>query len=229
MLIGEDALARLANSRVAVFGLGGVGGIAVEALARSGIGSLVIVDSDTVEKSNINRQLVAFRSTVGKSKVREFEKRIYDINPDIDLIPKEVYFSAETANEFDFGSFDYVIDAIDSVASKLELVQICKERGRQIVSSMGMGKRIDPLQVSVCDIYKTVNCPIATIMRKELRKRDIKELRVVASTEKPISTHCDEDGVSEMPRAPASMMIVPSVAGLLLANEAISHIIGQGK
>lgn len=228
MLIGTTALEKLANSKVAVFGVGGVGGFAVEALARSAVGNLVLVDADDVEATNLNRQIVALSSNIGKPKVEELGKRILDINPSATVELKKVFFSSENSDEFDFESYDYVIDAVDSMNAKLELARICTAKKVPIVSSMGMGNRLDPSKVGVCDIYETQNCPLAKRMRKELRKMQIDSLRVVASVEKPKEPFYDIRGCPDnMPRSPASMIIVPAVAGMLLANVVITQIVRE--
>lgn len=237
MLIGDEAIKVLAEAKVAVFGVGGVGGMALTALARSGVGNLVTVDADEVEESNINRQLVACVSTLGRSKVKVAGELVRDVNPDVNLQLKNVFFLPETANEFEFADYDYVIDAVDTMSAKLELVRQCKETGTPIISSMGMGNRMDPSKVGVYDIYETVNCPLAKRMRKELRKMGIADLKVVASTEKarmPFESLSQIDDLGEWEEKaikihkkipPASMMIVPAVAGLFLANEVIRDLI----
>ncbi len=215
MLIGDEALARLQSATVAVFGIGGVGGHAAEALARAGVGTLHLIDSDTVSPSNINRQVVAFGSTVGKYKVDVAAERIKDINPDVTVITHKLFFSEETKEQFDFSAFDYVVDAIDSVSSKLLLIECATAQSGGIISSMGAGNKLDPTAFEVADIYKTSVCPLAKVVRTELRKRGVKSLKVVYSKEPPVISS----------RVPASISFVPSVAGLIAAGEAIKDII----
>lgn len=215
-LIGEEALLKLKRSRVAVFGLGGVGGHVVEALARSGIGSLDLIDKDTVDLSNINRQLIALHSTVGRYKTEAFAERIADIDPDIKVNIHTTFFLPENSSEFDFSVYDYVVDAIDTVTAKIELVRCCNEAGTPVISSMGAGNKLDPTGFQVADIYKTSVCPLAKVMRRELKARGIKKLKTVYSTEPPVRHD----------RVPASIAFVPSVAGLIIAGEVIKDLIG---
>ena len=215
-LIGEEALLKLKSSRVAVFGLGGVGGHVVEALARSGIGSLDLIDKDTVDLSNINRQLIALHSTVGRYKTEAFAERIADIDPDIKVNIHTTFFLPENSSEFDFSAYDYVVDAIDTVTAKIELVRCCNEAGTPVISSMGTGNKLDPTGFQVADIYKTSVCPLAKVMRRELKARGIKKLKTVYSTEPPVRHD----------RVPASIAFVPSVAGLIIAGEVIKDLIG---
>ena len=216
MLIGDEALARLQSATVAVFGIGGVGGHAAEALARSGVGTLHLIDSDTVSPSNINRQMVALGSTVGQYKVDVAAERIKDINPDVKVCTHKVFFNEETKSQFDFSAFDYVVDAIDSVSSKILLIECAIAQSGGIISSMGAGNKLDPTAFEVADIYKTSVCPLAKVVRTELRKRGIKALKVVYSKEPPVVSGS---------RVPASIAFVPSVAGLIAAGEAIKDII----
>lgn len=229
MLIGCEALGRLRSARVAVFGVGGVGGFTVEALARAGVGRLVLVDKDIVEPSNINRQLVASTGTLSRPKVAVAGDRLRDINPQIELLLMEKFFLPENAEEFDFDSYDYVVDAVDTISAKLQLVKICSEKGIPLISCMGMGNRLNPGKIRVCDIFETKNCSLSKIIRKELRKLGIEKLKVVSSTEEEIEPKFKEqnfDGNSTK-RSPASMVIVPAVAGLYLASEVINHFIAK--
>jgi len=216
-LIGEEAAERLGNAKVAVFGIGGVGGHAAEALVRSGIGALDIVDGDTVALSNINRQIVALHSTVGRLKVDAAEERFLDINSNLKLRKFPLIFSEETAARFDFGEYDYVVDAIDDVPAKVLLAVKCNETNTPIISSMGAGNKLHPELFRVADIYKTSVCPLARTMRHELRKCGVERLKAVFSTEEP---HVKTAG------APASIAFVPSAAGLILAGEVIREIAG---
>ncbi len=218
-LIGEEAVKRLNNAHVALFGLGGVGSYAAEALARSGIGEITIVDSDTVSRSNINRQLCALQSTVGKYKTDVVEERLLDINPDLIIHKRREFVLPENINSFDFSSFDYVIDAIDTVSAKLAVIESCNAVKTEIISCMGTGNKLSPTSLTVTDISKTDTCPLARVMRRELKARSVYHLKVVYSTEKPISQKTDGGS-----RVPASIAFVPSVAGLIAASEAIKCI-----
>ena len=213
-LLGEEAVKHLHNCRVAVFGVGGVGGFTVEALARSGVGMIDIIDKDTVCESNLNRQIIALHSTIGMDKVDVLKERILDINPDAVVNAHKCFFLPETGNEFDFSKYDYVVDAVDTVTAKIELVMACKEAGTPIISSMGAGNKLDPTAFEVADIYKTSVCPLARVMRRELKKRDVKKLKVVYSKEEPVVRR----------ETPASIAFVPSVAGLIIAGEVIKDL-----
>ena len=225
LLLGEEALERLKKARVAVFGVGGVGGYAVEALARSGVGALDLIDNDTVALSNLNRQIIALHSTIGQHKVDVAKARVHDINPDCEVRVYKTFYLPETAEEFDFSAYDYVIDAIDTVKGKLGLAQQAQDAGTPIISSMGAGNKLDPTAFEVADIYKTSVCPLARVMRCECRKRGIKKLKVVYSKEAPVrpKTVSEETGVRR--DIPGSLAFVPSVAGLILAGEVIKDII----
>ena len=186
LLIGKDNMDRLKNARVAVFGIGGVGGYTVEALARSGVGTLDLIDDDKVCLTNLNRQILATRKTIGKYKVDVAKGRILDINPDAAVNTYKTFFMPDTAEQFDFSQYDYVVDAVDTVTAKIELVMKCQEKGVPIMSSMGAGNKLDPTAFRVADIYKTKVCPLAKVMRRELKKRGVKKLKVVYSEEQPI-------------------------------------------
>lgn len=215
-LVGKDAVEKLKNAHVAVFGVGGVGGHIVEALARSGVGELTLIDNDTVKESNINRQIIALCSTIGEKKTAAFEKRLKDINPDIKVNLCDLFVLPENCNEIDFSRFDYVADAIDTVSGKLAIIEQCSKYGIPVISSMGTGNKLDPTAFKVTDIYKTDTCPLARVMRYELKKRGIKKLKVLYSREAPIKQDT---------RTPASISFVPSVAGLIIAGEIIKDII----
>ena len=221
MLIGENALNKLKNCRVAVFGIGGVGGICAEALVRSGIGTLDIVDNDIIDITNLNRQIIATHKTVGKNKVDVFEERAKEINPEVIINKHNFFFSKDTSSLFDFRNYDYVIDAIDSVSSKLELVLKSQEANTPIISSMGTGNKLNAADLEVTDIYKTSVCPLARVMRYELKKLGVKKLKVVYSKEEPIKSAVDENGKS----IPASSSFVPTAAGLIIAGEVIKDLI----
>ena len=227
-LLGAEAMEQLKNSRVAVFGIGGVGGHATEALVRSGIGAIDIIDSDEVAESNINRQLIATTKTVGRKKVDVMEERMLEINPDVKVRKHCCFFLPETKDDFDFSQYDYVIDAVDTVTAKLSLVEECEKAGVPIISSMGAGNKLDASAFEVADIYKTSVCPLAKVMRRELKKRNIKHLKVVYSKEEPLEPIEDDAFVSDETRArratPGSIAFVPSVAGLILAGEVIKDL-----
>ena len=219
-LLGAAAVEKLLQSRVAVFGIGGVGGHAAEALVRSGIGALDIVDDDEVALSNINRQIIALHSTVGMPKTEAAAERFLDINPNLRLKKFQLRLSEETAGEFDFSAYDYVIDAIDDVRAKVLLAVKCKEIGTPLISSMGAGNKVDPTKFQVADIYKTSVCPLARVMRRELKQRGIEHLKVVFSTELPAAPTKEGERV-----VPASCAFVPSVAGLIIASEVVKDIV----
>lgn len=216
-LFGEDAVEKLKKSRVAVFGLGGVGGYVVEALARSGVGRLVLFDSDTVAESNINRQLIALKSTVGRYKTDVWRERIADISPDTEVVTHCVFYLPENADEYDLSDCDYIVDAVDTVSAKLEIITRADRLGIPVISAMGTGNKTDPERLETTDIYKTSVCPLARVMRRELRARGVKSLKVVYSKEEP------KKGWG---RTPASCAFVPSAAGLIIAGNVVRDIIG---
>lgn len=230
MLVGAPALERLAGAKVAVFGLGGVGGYVVEALARSGVGALELIDHDTVARSNLNRQILATQSTVGRLKVEVAAERIRDINPDCQVTVRPVFFLPDTAEQFDMTAYDYIVDAIDTVTAKLLLAQKAQEAGTPLISVMGTGNKLNPTAFTVTDIYKTSGCHLARIMRRECRARGIRRLKVVYSTELP--RHCgarqpciDVSG-KRVRDTPGSIAFVPGAAGLIAAGEVIRELCG---
>ena len=225
MLIGKENLERLKESHVAVFGIGGVGSYTTEALTRAGIGQLTLIDADTVNESNINRQLIATVNTVGLKKVEVAKSRILEINPDAKVNVYPIFFDDETVGEIDFSGVDYIIDAIDSVKSKVALIALAKEKGIPIISSMGTGNKLDPTKFEVADISKTSVCPLARVMRKQLGLRGIKHLKTVYSKEDAITPLSVNEGENSRP-IPASISFVPSVAGLIIAGEVIKDICG---
>ena len=228
LLLGPESMEKLKNSRVAVFGLGGVGGNAAEALVRSGIGALDIIDCDTVSISNLNRQVFATVSSVGMPKTEAAKLRLMDINPDLSLTVHEMFFLPENADNIDFSLFDYVIDAIDTVTGKLEIIKRCQYAGVPVISSMGTGNKLDPTLFEVTDIYKTSVCPLAKVMRKLCKDNSIKKLKVVYSKEIPIKIEGDEadsETVIRKRQTPGSISFVPPVAGLIIAGEVIKDII----
>ena len=226
-LIGEDAVERLHGARVAIFGVGGVGSFAAEAIARAGVGFIDLVDADRVSPSNINRQLIALRSTVGEYKVDVMASRIRDIRPETVVGTYPVFFDAETADRFDFSSYDYIVDAIDTVSSKLLMIESAASAGTPIISSMGTGNKLHPERFQIADITKTSVCPLARVMRRELKKRGIEHLKVLFSDEVPLSPAAPEEetagGVTKR-NSPASISFVPSAAGLMIAGEVIRSL-----
>ena len=229
LLLGEEALSRLEKARVAVFGLGGVGGYALEALARGGIGKLDLIDSDTVSVSNRNRQLLATRSTLGLPKVEAAKRRVLDINELAQVRTFQVFYNADTAHLFDFTEYDYIVDAIDTVTGKLHLIEQALAAGTPIISCMGTGNKLDPTAFRVSDISKTTMCPLARVMRKELGKRGIRHLKVVWSQEEAMTPHGAEEEMAQLGKRqiPGSVSFVPGAAGLILAGEVIKDIIRE--
>lgn len=239
LLYGADMMEKLASSRVAVFGIGGVGGYVVEALARSGVGALDLIDDDKVCLTNINRQIIATRKTIGKYKVDVAQERVHDINPDCEVRTYKTFFLPQTQDQFDFNDYDYVIDAIDTVTGKLAIIEKAKEAGVPVISSMGAGNKIDASRFEVADIYQTSICPLAKVMRRECKKRGIDSLKVVYSKEKPrrpledMSISCRQHCIcppgtarkcTERRDIPGSTAFVPSVVGLIIAGEVINDI-----
>ena len=224
MLLGDEAMARLKSARVAVFGVGGVGGHAVEALVRSGVGALDLIDSDRVVFSNLNRQIIATRDTLGMLKVDAAKGRILSINPDCVVRTYPIFFLPETADRFDFSQYDYVVDAIDTVAGKLRLIEAAKAAGVPVISCMGAGNKLDPTSFRVADISKTSVCPLARVMRRELHKRGIDRVKVVYSTE-PALSPAPTDEKTGRRATPGSTAFVPAVAGMILAGEVIRDLI----
>lgn len=223
LLLGEKSVENLTKKRIAVFGAGGVGGFVCEGLVRAGVGSLDIIDKDTVALSNINRQLIALHSTVGMNKVDVLEKRLKDINPNLVLRKYKCFFLPETSDSFDFREYDYVVDAIDTVTGKIELVLKAKEAGVPVISAMGAGNKLDPTAFQVADIYKTSVCPLARVMRRELKKRGIEKLKVVYSKEEPLKPDFAEG--EEV--VPGSVSFVPSVMGLIIAGEIVKDLTSE--
>jgi tRNA A37 threonylcarbamoyladenosine dehydratase len=241
LLLGADSMEILAKSRVAIFGIGGVGGYVAEALARTGVGSFVLVDDDKVCLTNINRQIIATRKTVGQYKAEVMRDRILDINPDAKVEVRKCFYLPENADEFDFSEYSYVVDAVDTVTAKLEIIMRAQKLGVPVISCMGAGNKLDPTKFQVADIYKTTMCPLAKVMRRECKKRGIKKLKVIYSTEKsrrPIEdmsiscrTHCicppgAQHKCTERRDIPGSLAFVPSVAGLIIAGEVVKELTG---
>ena len=222
LLLGSCAMERLKNSRVIIFGVGGVGGYVLEALARTGVGHIDLVDSDTVSKSNINRQIIATQKTLGLLKTEVAKQRALDINPEVNINCFNIFYSSETANEISLGSYDYIVDAIDSVPSKILLIKTAKVLEIPIISSMGAGNKLNPLSFEVADIYKTSVCPLARALRTKLKAEGVKDLKVVYSKESPVKVQDN----SEI-KVPGSVAFVPSVVGLIIASEVIRDIINN--
>ena len=242
LIFGKENMEKLSNARVAVFGIGGVGGYTVEALARSGVGTLDLIDDDKICLTNLNRQILATRKTVGKYKVDVAAERIHDINPDCVVNCYKTFYMPDTAEQFDFSQYDYVVDAIDTVTGKIMLVEQAKKSNTPVISSMGAGNKVNPAAFEVADIYETSVCPLAKVMRRELKKRGIKKLKVVYSKEKPIRpeedleiscrTHCicppgTERTCTVRRDIPGSNAFVPSVVGLIIAGEVVKDITGM--
>lgn len=244
LLLGQKAMDRLAASRVAVFGIGGVGGYVCEALVRSGIGAFDLIDDDKVCLTNINRQIIATRTTIGKYKVDVMKERMLDINPKADINVHKCFFLPENSDDFDFEKYDYVVDAVDTVTAKLEIIMKAKKHNVPVISAMGAGNKLDPSAFMVADIYDTKICPLARIMRRELKKRNVDSLKVVYSQEKPtrpiedMSVSCRSNCVcppgaahkcTERRDIPGSIAFVPSVAGLIIAGEIVKDLCNKGQ
>lgn len=233
MMFGKDGMEALARARVAVFGLGGVGGYTVEALARSGVGAIDIVDNDRVSLTNINRQIYATHKTVGRFKTDVAAERIAEINPDCKVVAHRTFYMPETQDGFDFTEYDYIVDAIDTVTGKITIIENARKCGTPVISAMGAGNKSDPTAFEVADIYKTSVCPLAKVMRRELKKRGIGKLKVVYSKEEPITPVKEESFFEEVGAGrrdiPASNAFVPSVAGLIIAGEVVKDLIINGK
>ena len=244
LLLGEEAMNKLKNSRVAVFGVGGVGGYVCEALARSGVGTFDLIDDDKVCLTNLNRQIIATRKTVGKYKVEVMKERILDINPDAQVNIHQCFFLPENADEFSFDAYDYVVDAVDTVTAKIEIIMQAKKKEIPVISSMGAGNKLDPTAFRVADIYKTKVCPLAKVMRRELKKRGIKKLKVVYSEEQPtrpiedMSSSCKNNCIcppgathkcTERRDIPGSVAFVPSIVGLIIGGEVVKDLAAKQK
>lgn len=241
LLIGKEALERLFKAHVAVFGIGGVGGYVVEALVRSGIGNFDLIDDDKVCLTNLNRQIIATRDTIGRHKVEVMRERILSINPDAEVTTHRCFYLPENAQDFDFSSYDYVVDAVDTVTAKLEIVMRAKESNIPVISCMGVGNKLNPTQLEIADIYKTSVCPLAKVMRRELRKRGVDKLKVLYSKEEPITPLDDSEDTcrehcvcppgttrkcTQRRAIPGSISFVPSAAGLIIASEVVKDLAG---
>ncbi|MDO5154810.1 MAG: tRNA threonylcarbamoyladenosine dehydratase [Eubacteriales bacterium] len=230
-LLGKDAIKTLANARVAVFGIGGVGGYTVEALARSGVGTLDLIDNDQVALSNLNRQIIATHETIGRYKVDVMKERILSINPDACVNVYPCFFLPENADTFPFEEYDYVVDAVDTVTAKIEIIMQAKKHNVPVISSMGAGNKLDPSAFRVADLYKTKVCPLAKVMRRELKKRNVKQVKVVYSEEEPLKPMWEHSQLEETGRraTPGSVAFVPSVAGLIMAGEIVKDMVRYGE
>lgn len=226
-IIGEDNIEKLEKSKVVILGVGGVGGFAVEAIARSGIGTIIIVDKDEIDITNINRQIIATNSTIGRPKVEVMRDRILDINPSCEVIVHKVFIDENNIEEIIHKDSDYVIDAIDTISSKISVAIWCEKNNIKLISSMGMGNKLDPTKIKVSDIYKTKVCPLAKVMRQELKKRKVKKLKVIYSEEQPIKPIIKEEEINMRKKAPGSTAFVPSVGGLIIASQVIRDIINE--
>ena len=227
LLLGKENIAKLKDKRVAIFGVGGVGGYVLEALARTGIGHLDLIDNDTVSLTNVNRQIIALHSTIGKDKVEVARDRVLDINPNCDVKIYKTFYLPETAHLFNFRDYDYVVDAIDTVAGKLTLIEEAKRCNVPIICSLGAGNHLDPLSFKVSDINKTSMCPLAKVMRRELKKRNIKDVKVVYSTEQAIKPYEYEEIAQDSSKraTPGSVSFIPSVVGLIIGSEVIKDLL----
>ena len=230
LLVGQEAIAKLQQSRVAIFGIGGVGGDVAEALARSGVGSFDLIDNDTVAVTNLNRQIIATHATIGQPKVQVMSERIHAINPEAQVHIHQCFFLPENAHEFDFDQYDYVVDAVDTVAAKIAIIMAAKAASVPVISSMGAGNKMDPAKFQVADIFKTSVDPLARVMRQEMKKRGVKKLKVVYSTELPLTPvgELEDECHAEAPQRralPGSTAFTPSAAGLLLASEVVKDLI----
>ncbi len=224
LLYGSEVMKKLQTMRVAVFGIGGVGGFTAEALVRSGVGAIDIIDNDTVSLTNLNRQIIALHSTIGRYKTEVAKERFLDINPNLKINAYNIFYMPETADQFDFSQYDYIVDAIDSVKGKIELAVQADKTNTPIISSMGAGNKIHPEMFEIADIYKTSVCPLARVMRYELRKRGVKKLKVVYSKEEPITPLASEEECHSRRSIPGSTAFSPSVAGLIIASEIINEV-----
>ena len=227
IVMGEEAMSKLNSSHVAVFGVGGVGGYALEAIVRSGVGEITIIDNDTVSVTNINRQIIALHSNIGEKKINVAEKRIKDINPDCIVHKSDSFFLPGMEEDFNFSSFSYIVDAIDTVSGKIALIEAANKYSVPIISSMGAGNKLDPTLFTITDIYKTNTDPLSRVMRRELKKRGIKKLNVVWSPEKPIENRITINNEGQKRPVPGSVAFVPSVAGLIIASKVITDLGGM--
>jgi tRNA threonylcarbamoyladenosine dehydratase len=228
-IIGKDNIKILSNSKVVVLGVGGVGGFATEAIARSGIGTIILVDKDEVDITNLNRQIIATRSTIGQAKVEVMKRRILDINPDCNVKTYKVFIGEDNISEIIDKDTDYVVDAIDTISSKISVAVWCEKQNIKLISSMGTGNKLDPTKLKISDIYKTSICPLAKVMRRELKRRNVKHLKVLYSEEQPIKATIYPEEMDKRKKAPGSTAFVPSVAGLIIASQVVRDLIEEDK
>lgn len=228
-IIGADNIKRLNDSKVVILGVGGVGGFATEAIARSGIGTIVIVDKDEVDITNLNRQIIATRSTIGSAKVEVMKKRILDINPECVIKIHRVFIGEDNIEQIIDKDTDYVVDAIDTISSKISIAVWCEKNSIKLISSMGTGNKLDPTKLRISDIYKTNICPLAKVMRRELKRRNVKKLKVVYSEEQPIKPAIYTEEIDKRKKAPGSTAFVPSVAGLIIASQVVRDLLEEDK
>lgn len=225
MLVGAEAIRRLQKARVAVFGVGGVGGFTAEALVRAGLGRIDLIDNDTVSLTNLNRQIIALHSTIGRDKVQVMAERLRDINPRVEVVCRNMFYLPENADEIDLAQYDYIVDAVDTVAAKLELITRASALGKPIISAMGAGNKLDPSKIVITDIYKTDTCPLARVIRTQCKKRQIRRLKVAYSTEPALRPAACEEETGRR-ATPGSMSFVPSVMGLMIAGEVARELMG---
>ena len=225
LLIGEHGIEKLANAKIAVFGVGGVGGYVVEALARCGVGTFILTDNDTVSMSNINRQIIALHSTVGMNKTEDIKQRIMDINPNAKVELHNCFYLPDDHDEYDFAGYDYVIDCVDTVAAKIDIIISAQQAGTPVISSMGTGNKLNPAMLEIADIYKTSVCPLARVMRYELKKRGVKKLKVLFSKEELIKVSAPLEEGSKRRSIPGSVAFVPAAAGLVIASEVVRDLV----
>ncbi|MDD7416631.1 MAG: tRNA threonylcarbamoyladenosine dehydratase [Treponemataceae bacterium] len=223
ILLGEKSMEKLRSACVAIFGIGGVGGYVAESLVRSGIGNFVLIDNDEVSLTNLNRQIIATHSSLGMAKVECMKERMLDINPEVNVVCKKMFFLPENSDEIDFSKFDYVVDAIDTISAKIEIIMKCQKHGIPVISAMGAGNKLDPSRFKVADVYKTSVCPLARVMRNELKKRGVKKLKVVYSDESPQKIGIKDEQSGKM--IPGSIAFSPASCGLVIASEVIKDLI----
>lgn len=225
LLIGGEGIEKLKHSKIAVFGVGGVGGYVVEALARCGVGTFILTDNDVVSVSNINRQIIALHSTIGRQKTEVIKERLFDINPSVNVELHNCFYLPESHDDYNFAEYDYVIDCVDTVAAKIDIILEAGKAGTPVISSMGTGNKLNPQMLEISDIYKTSVCPLARVMRYELKKRGVKNLKVLYSKENPIKVSAPLEEGSKRRSIPGSIAFVPAAAGLIIASEVVKDLV----